>query len=539
MMEYPLTLQNFLERARKLYRKKELISREEDGSFFRYNYGEMYDRVCQLANALEELGVGKNDRVGTFAWNTHRHLELYFAPACMGAVYHTVNIRLFPDQIAYIINHANDKVLFIDSDLVPLIEKLKDKLNVKHYVIMGKEKSYDTKLEPAYAYEDLISGKPRSYEWPELDEWQAAGTAYTSGTTGLPKGVEYTHRGLVLHSIVAALPDMMGLGEKNNVLHIVPMFHANAWSIPFAATMVGAKQVFPGPHPTPKDLVELIQNERIDFTAGVPTIWLMVYQFLKENPDYDVSSLKEVISGGSAPPVALIKAFREEFGIEIIHAYGLTETTPLVTLNRPKSYMQLDDAAYYDLKTKQGILAPLLEMKVVKDDGSEVEWNGKDMGELLVRGPWIAKEYYKDPEKTAEKFTEGWFRTEDIVVVDEEGYVKIVDRAKDVIKSGGEWISSVDLENALMGHEAVAEATVIGVEHPKWQERPLAFVVLRPEYKGKVTKEELIEFLRPKFAKWWLPDDIIFTDSIPKTSVGKFDKKVLKDQYRDYFLKSE
>jgi len=539
MMEYPLTLQNFLERARKLYRKKELISREEDGSFFRYNYGEMYDRVCQLANALEELGVGEGDRVGTFAWNTHRHLELYFAPACMGAVYHTVNIRLFPEQIAYIINHANDKVLFIDSDLVPLIEKLKDKLNVKHYVIMGKEKSYDTKLEPAHAYEELISGKPKSYEWPELDEWQTAGTAYTSGTTGLPKGVEYTHRGLVLHSIVAALPDMMGLGEKNNVLHIVPMFHANAWSIPFAATMVGAKQVFPGPHPTPKDLVELIQNEKIDFTAGVPTIWLMVYQFLKENPDYDVSSLKEVISGGSAPPVALIKAFREEFGIEIIHAYGLTETTPLVTLNRPKSYMQLDDAAYYELKAKQGVLAPLLEMKVVKDDGSEVEWNGKDMGELLVRGPWIAKEYYKDPEKTAEKFTEGWFRTEDIVVVDEEGYVKIVDRAKDVIKSGGEWISSVDLENALMGHEAVAEATVVGVEHPKWQERPLAFVVLRPEYKGKVTKEELIEFLRPRFAKWWLPDDIIFADSIPKTSVGKFDKKVLREQYRDYFSKSE
>ena len=301
--------------------------------------------------------------------------------------------------------------------------------------------------------------------------------------------------------------------------------------------MVGAKQVFPGPHPTPKDLVELIQNEKIDFTAGVPTIWLMVYQFLKENPQYDVSSLKEVISGGSAPPVALIKAFKDDFNIEIIHAYGLTETTPLVTLNRPKSYMELDDEEYYDLKTKQGLLAPLLEMKVVKDDGSEVEWNGKDMGELLVKGPWIAKEYYKDKEKTAEKFENGWFKTEDIVVVDEEGYIKIVDRAKDVIKSGGEWISSVDLENALMAHPAVAEATVIGIEHPKWQERPLALVVPSLEYKDKITKEELIEFLKPKFAKWWLPDDIVFIDEIPKTSVGKFDKKVLREKFKDYYTK--
>ena len=535
MMPYPLTLQNFLERSRKFFAKKEIVSREDDGSLFRYNYSEFYKRVCQLANALNELGINEGDRIGTFAWNTHRHLELYFAPPCMGAVYHTVNIRLFPDQIAYIINHANDKVLFVDGTLVPLIEKIKDKLNVENFVIMGK--NYETKLE-AYDYEELISGQPKTYDWPEIDEWQTAGTAYTSGTTGLPKGVEYTHRGLVLHSIVAALPDAMNLSEKSNVLHIVPMFHANAWSVPFAATMVGAKQVFPGPNPTPQVLVELIQNEKIDFTAGVPTIWLMVYQFLKENPDYDISSLKEIISGGSAPPVALIKAFKDDFGIEIIHAYGLTETTPLVTVNRPKSYMELSEEEYYELKTKQGLLAPLLEMKVVRDDGSEVEWNGKDMGELLVKGPWIAKEYYKDEEKTKEKFENGWFRTEDIVVVDEEGYIKIVDRAKDVIKSGGEWISSVDLENALMAHPAVAEATVIGIEHPKWQERPLAIVVLTPEYKGKVTKEELIEFLKPKFAKWWLPDDIVFVDEIPKTSVGKFDKKVLRDEFKDYYTKS-
>ncbi len=536
MMKHPLTLQNFLFRGKELFAKKEIVSREADGSIFRYNYGRLYDRVCQLANALEELGVEKGDRVGTFAWNTHRHLELYFAPPCMGAVYHTINLRLFPEQISYIINHANDKVLFIDSDLVPLIEGIGDKINVENFVIMGEEKSYDTKFD-SYAYEELISGKPRSYDWPELDEWDVAGTAYTSGTTGLPKGVEYTHRGLVLHSIVAALPDQMNLSEKDNVLHIVPMFHANAWSIPFAATMVGAKQVFPGSQPTPEVLVELMNSERITFTAGVPTIWLMVYQYLKQNPDKKPEYLKEVISGGSAPPVALIKAFREEFGIEIIHAYGLTETTPLVTLNRPKSYLELDEENYYRLKTSQGLVAPLLEMKIVKENGEEVARDGRDMGELVLKGPWIAKEYFRDPEKTREKFTEdGYFRTEDIAVVDGEGYVKIVDRVKDVIKSGGEWISSVDLENALMAHPAVAEATVIGIEHPKWQERPLACVVLKEG--EKVTKEELIEFIKPKFAKWWLPDDIVFIDEIPKTSVGKFDKKVLRERYKDYYMKA-
>jgi fatty-acyl-CoA synthase len=532
MMGHPLTLQNFLMRSRDFFGKKEIVSRELDGTLFRYTYREFYERVCRLAHALEELGVGKGDRVGTFGWNTHRHLELYFTP-CMGAVYHTINIRLFPEQIAYIINHANDRVLFIDADLVPLIEQIRDKINVQNFVIMGKEKSYDTKFD-SIAYEELISGKPRDYEWPLLDEWDTAGTAYTSGTTGLPKGVEYTHRGLVLHSIVAALPDEMGLSEKDNVLHIVPMFHANAWSIPFAATMVGAKQVFPGSQPTPQVLVDLMNSEKITFTAGVPTIWLMVYQYLKQNPDKKPEHLKEVISGGSAPPVALIKAFREEFGIEIIHAYGLTETTPLVTLNRPKSYLELDDEAYYQLKTSQGLIAPLLEMRIVKEDGREVEWNGKDMGELILKGPWIAKEYFKDIEKTKEKFTEdGWFRTEDIAVIDEEGYIKIVDRVKDVIKSGGEWISSVDLENALMAHPAVAEATVIGIEHPKWQERPLAVVVRTQD----VTKEELIEFLKPKFAKWWLPDDIVFIDEIPKTSVGKFDKKVLRERFKDYYMK--
>jgi fatty-acyl-CoA synthase len=543
-----LTLLNFLQRARKLFGKKEIVSREEDGSIFRYTYADFYKRVCQLANALEELGVGKGDRVGTLAWNTHRHLELYFAPACMGAAYHTINLRLSAEQITYVINHAEDRVLFLDSDQIPVVEQIADRLNVKHFIVMGKEKSYDTSFD-SIAYEELISGRPKSYDWPELDENAVAGMAYTSGTTGLPKGVEYTHRNIVLHSIVTALPDALNLSEKRCVLHIVPMFHVNAWGIPFAATMCGAKQVFPGQHPRPEDYVELIQNEKVDFTACVPTVWFMIYNFLKENPGYDISSLKEAFTGGSAPPASLLKAFREEFGVTIVHTYGLTETTPVLTVNRPKSYMKLEGDEFYEHSRKQGLLLPLLEMKVVGEkDGElgEVEWNGMDMGELYVRGPWVTREYYRDPEKTAEKFIDGWFRTEDIVVVDEEGYIKIVDRAKDLIKSGGEWISSLDMENHLMLHPAVKEAVVIGIAHPKWQERPLAFVVpegdvMDREDREKLEKlkeelkEELMNHLRKKFPKWWLPDDIIFVTEIPKTSVGKFDKKVLREKYGDYF----
>ncbi len=534
-----LTLLRILLRAKNYFGKKEIVSREEDGSIFRYTYSDFYRRVCQLANALEELGIGKGDRVGTLAWNTHRHLELYFAPPCMGAAYHTVNLRLSPEQIAYVINHAEDRVLFLDSDQISVVERIADRLNVEHFVVMGKEKSYDTSFE-SVAYEDLISGKPKTYEWKEIDENSIAGMAYTSGTTGMPKGVAYTHRNLVLHSLVTSLPDALNLSERRCVLHIVPMFHVNSWGIPFSATMVGAKQVFPGQHPTPKDYVELIQNESVDFTACVPTVWMMIYSFLKENPDYDVSSLNEVFTGGSAPPASLLKAFKKEFGITIIHTYGLTETTPVLTVNRPKSYMKLEKDEFYEHSRKQGLILPLLDMKVVQEKDGErrdVEWNGEDMGELYVKGPWVTSEYYRDTEKTAEKFIDGWFRTEDIVVVDGEGYIKIVDRAKDLIKSGGEWISSQDLESHLMLHPSVREAVVVGVEHPKWQERPIAFVVLRENCTREEIKKELIAHLKEKFPKWWLPDDIIFVDEIPKTSVGKFDKKVLKGRYKGYFQK--
>ncbi|GBD93961.1 long-chain-fatty-acid--CoA ligase [bacterium BMS3Abin05] len=538
MMNYPLTLTNLLKRGTTLFPQKEIVSRELDGTIVRLNYGEFYRRTAQLANALRELGITKNKRVGTLAWNTHRHLELYFAVPCMGATYHTVNIRLSPKDIIFIINHAEDEILFIDGDLLPLLEAIKNQIQVKTFVVMGNQKKYNTTLS-LINYEDLIAKQPENYDWPELDEWDIAGMAYTSGTTGEPKGVQYTHRALVLHSIVAGLPDIMNISESTVMLHIVPMFHANAWSIPFATVMTGSKQVFTGPRATPEDMIGLIEREKVTFTAAVPVIFRMLYEYLKANPGKDISTWKNSVCGGSAPPPSLVKAFKEDFDMEIYHAYGLTETTPLITWNVPKSYMKLDDQAFYDLKTKQGLLVPLLEMRIEKSDGSEAKWNGEEMGELLVKGPWIAKEYYKDPDETFRKMTKGWFRTGDIVTIDKEGYIKIVDRIKDVIKTGGEWISSVDLENEIMAHPAVLEATVIGLPHPKWDERPLACVVLRPGMKGKVSEKDIVDFITPKFAKWWLPDKVIFIDEIPKTSVGKFDKKVLRAQFENLYQKDQ
>jgi fatty-acyl-CoA synthase len=525
MMRYNLNLLTILERAKNLFPKKEIVSKEEDGTIFRYDYAGLYKRVCKLANALEELGIKDGDKVGTLCWNTHRHLELYFS-SCMGSVYHTVNLRLSPEQIAYVINHAGDRILFLDSDQIPVIEKIQEKLKtVEHFVVVGKEREYETAF-PSLSYEELINGKGSSYDWPNVDEWSPAGMAYTSGTTGLPKGVIYTHRGIVLHTLAISLPDGMKMSERRVVLNVVPMFHVNSWGIPFAATMVGAKQVFPGQHPTPKDYVELIESEKVDFVACVPTVWYMIYEFLKENEGYDISSLKEAYTGGSPPPASLLKAFSEEFGVRIIHTYGLTETTPVLTVNRPKSYMKLEGEAYYDHMRKQGLILPLIDFRIEALD--------ERRGELLVKGPWVASEYYKDEEKSKEKFVNGWFKTEDIVEMDEEGYIKIVDRAKDLIKSGGEWISSIELENYLMQHQAVKEAVVIGIPHPKWQERPLAFVSLESEGREGL-KDELKEFLAKKFPKWWLPDEIIFVREIPKTSVGKFNKRELKERYREYF----
>ncbi len=525
----PLTLTNFLERARRFFPKKEIVSRGLEGKQS-YTYREFYERVCRLANALEGLGIKEGDRVGTFAWNHYRHLELYFAAPCMGAILHTVNIRLFPDQIVYILNHAEDKILFIDEELVPLIEGLKERIKtVQRFVIMTDKAPPKTSLAPAHPYEELLNRAAKSYAWPTLDEWTPAGLCYTSGTTGDPKGVVYSHRGLSLHSFAFCLSDPFGLCERDVAMPVVPMFHANAWGIPYAATMVGAKQVFPGPRPDPKAIAELIQSERVTFTAGVPTLWIGLLQLL-EKERYDLSSLRGIGCGGSAVPQSLIEAYEKKLGIQIIQGWGMTETSPLAAASWLKSHMQpWPEAKKFQQRAKQGLILPGLEFKVVDEQGREVPWDGKSRGELLVKGPWVAKEYYKDP-RSVESFKEGWLHTGDVAAIDEEGYIIIVDRLKDVIKSGGEWISSVDLEGAIMAHPKVLEAAVIAIPHEQWQERPLACVVPKPN--EKLTKEEILDSLKGKFANWWLPDDIVFMSEIPKTSVGKFDKKVLREQFK-------
>jgi fatty-acyl-CoA synthase len=536
MMDWPLTLHHFLDRAARLFPRKEIATRTAAG-MHRYTYADFHRRVHRLAHALTRLGIGRGDRVATFAWNTYRHLEIYFAAPCMGAVLHTLNIRLAPDQLIYIINHAEDRVIFVDASLVPLLERIRDQIpTVKAFVIMSEAGPVQTSLSPALDYEALLAESPEApYPWPRLDENAAAGMCYTSGTTGNPKGVVYSHRAIFLHSMALCLADTFGICERDVLMPVVPMFHANAWGMPFAGVMVGAKLVFPGPHLQPRDIAELIQNERVTVTAGVPTIWIGLYALL-ERERYDLSSLRVMPVGGSAMPRALIEAFEKRFGIRIAHAWGMTEMTPLGTVANLKSYMESwPDEERFAVRAKQGMPVVGVEIRAVDEQGREVPWDGKTMGELQVRGPWVIRAYYNDP-RTAEAFQDGWFRTGDVVTIDPEGYIQIVDRTKDLIKSGGEWISSVDLENALMAHPKVLEAAVIAVPHPKWQERPLAVVVPRPEFKEDLTKEELLEFLRPRFAKWWLPDDIVFVEAIPKTSVGKFDKKVLREQFKDYRL---
>ena len=530
MMQTPLTMTQMIKRAEKYFPRKTVVSRTA-GGIQRFTYKEIAERTRKLAESLQNIGVERGDKVGTLAWNHHRHLEAYFAIPCSGAVLHTINIRLSPQHITYIINHAEDKVLLIDPDIVPLIEKVKDELKtVKAFIIMTDDDELpETTLSPVYNYETLINEASGAYEYPDdLDENSAAGMCYTSATTGNPKGVVYSHRGIVLHSMALGMADSAAVSEKDIALPVVPMFHVNAWGLPFAAVWFGTTLVLPGPYFTPKLLAELIQSEKVTITAGVPTIWLGLLKELDENK-YDMSSLRSVLCGGSAAPKGMIKAFEQKHNIPFMHAYGMTETSPLVVISTLKSYQEeLSPDEKLDIKAKQGILVPGLEMKIAGKDG-EAAWDGKEMGELAIRGPWIASEYYKD-ERTDEAFRDGWLYTGDVVTIDEEGFMKIVDRTKDLIKSGGEWISSVDIENAMMAHESVFEAAVVAVPHEQWQERPVACVVLKEPFKGQTTKEDLYEFLKPQFAKWWLPDEILFFEEIPKTSVGKFLKMALRDQ---------
>lgn len=534
MMDTPLSLVSLVERAETLFPKKKIVSRTH-GGVLTYTYADMAKRTRALSSALEKLGVKKGDRVGTFAWNHHRHLEAYFAAPSMGAVLHTINIRLSKEHISYIVNHAEDKVLLIDVDLLPLIEQVKDELKtVEAFIVMSDEKTIpESSLSPLYSYEQLVADGDETYEFnADIDENDPAGMCYTSATTGLPKGVVYSHRGIVLHSMAAGLTDTLGISESDSVLPVVPMFHANAWGLPFAATWFGTTQVFPGPGMTPQIIADMLEEHNVTITAGVPTVWLGLLQVL-ELGKHKLESIRAVVCGGSAAPMEMIRKFEVDYGIPFIHAYGMTETTPLATVSRLKSYQQdLPEAERLKLRATQGVLVPGLNMKVVDDDGNEVPYDGESMGELLLQGPWIADSYYND-DRSEEAFVDGWLKTGDVVTIDDEGFMKIIDRTGDLIKSGGEWISSVDLENGLMAHSDVAEAAVVAIPDEKWQERPAAFVVLREN--SQATKEDLLEFLENnlKFASWWLPDKVFFIDEVPKTSVGKFLKRDLRDMARE------
>ncbi len=534
MMDYPLTLRPMLERAQRLFAKKEIVTKAGPG-LERHTYGSMAERVGRLANALEKLGVRRGDRVATFAWNNARHLEIYWAAPCMGAVLHPLNLRLPGDQLAYIVNHAEDQVLFVDPSLLPGVEKLAPHLKtIKHYIVMGDKVPEGTTLSPVHAYEDLMTASP-DYPWPNLDENDAAAMCYTSGTTGHPKGVVYSHRSIYLHSLGLSMADSFGLSERDIFMPVVPMFHVLAWGTPFACTMLGTQLAFPGPHLQPRDLAELIQAEKVTLTAGVPTLWLGLLALL-EKERYDLSSLRGMIVGGSAAPQSMIEAFEKKHGLTMMHAWGMTEMSPLGTVSRPKSYqLDLPEAERFSIRAKQGTSVPGVEIRAVGEDGQAVAWDGKAFGELQVRGPWIISSYYND-DRSADSFMDGWFRTGDVVTIDPEGFVQIVDRTKDLVKSGGEWISSQDIENAIMAHPKVLEAAVIAVPHPKWQERPLACVVPKPDFKDSLTKDDIYEHLRARFDKMYLPDDIVFIEAVPKTSVGKFDKKVLRVQYKDHAL---
>ena len=533
-MRHQLTLHTMLERARRYFPDKEIVSRTGSG-IFRYTYADYYDRARRLAAALAGLGVSRGDRVGTIAWNHHRHLEAYFAVPCMGASLHTINLRLPPEHLTYVINHARDRVLLFDAELAPLVEAVRSELKtVEHFVIMADGPLPETRLSPIHDYEELLAAAPDDYRFPEdIDEWAEAGMCFSSATTGMPKGVCYAHRAIYLHSMMVCMADTVGIGETDVVMPVVPMFHVNAWGMPFAATWMGAKQVLPGPRPDPHTLCRLIQDEKVTLAAGVPTIWMGVLQAM-EQEKYDLSSITRIACGGAAPPRALIEAYELRLGVPFLHAYGMTEGAPVTHVSRLKSTLEgAPVGERYAKKAKQGLLAPGLDMKVVDAEGKEVPWDGRAMGEMALRGPWIAAAYHED-DRSAETFRDGWYYTGDVVTVDPDGYMQIVDRMKDLVKSGGEWISSVDLENAIMAHPQVAEAAVVAVHHPKWQERPLACVVPKPG--AELTAQEIKEFLRGRVADWWIPDDVVFIREVPKTSVGKFDKKVLRARYKEHYL---
>jgi fatty-acyl-CoA synthase len=529
--DFQLTLQHPLHRMRSVHPGAEVVTLTDDG-VVRASYGEVAERVDRLARVLERLGVGRGERVGTFAWNNQRHFELYMAVPCVGAVLHTLNIRLFAEQLTYIVNHAQDGVIFVDDSLVPILQELAPTFpGVRNYVVMGEGDEDPTRpsLPNALRYEELLEeAAAEPYEYPELDERQAAALCYTSGTTGNPKGVLYSHRSISLHSTASLMKDALGLSQRDRALLVVPMFHVNAWGIPHAAALAGADLVLPDRFLQAEPLARLIEAERPTIVGCVPTIFSELLRYA-DTHDVDISSLCNAACGGSAVPRQLMKDFDERHNVNVFQAWGMTETSPVASYSRPDESAGHDDA-YWDMRAKQGKPLPWVQTRLVDDDGVEVAWDGESTGELEVRGPWIAASYYDD-ESGADRFHDGWLRTGDIASIDEHAFIQITDRSKDVIKSGGEWISSVELENEVMAHPDVIEAAVIAKPDEKWAERPLCCVVVRDG--AQLSAEELLEHLRPRVAKWWLPDEFAFVDAVPKTSVGKFDKKVLRTHLRD------
>jgi len=536
IQDRPLLIQQLIEHAALNHGDTEIVSRTIEGGIHRYTYAEAHTRAKKVAESLQALGIKAGDRIGTLAWNGYRHFELYYGISGMGAVCHTINPRLFPEQITYIVNHAEDQLLFVDLNLLSAVEKLLPQLKTVRHVVAMTDRAHlpkDLKIPNLLVYEELLGDKPGHYEWPSFDEHTASSLCYTSGTTGNPKGVLYSHRSTILHAYAAALPDTLGLSARSVVLPVVPMFHVNAWGLPYSCVMVGAKLVFPGVALDGPSLYELFETEGVTFTAGVPTVWLALLQHMQANK-LKLSTLKYAVIGGSAAPPAMIEAFDKDYGVEVLHAWGMTEMSPLGSVNHPKAkHLKLSHKEQLDVRLKQGRPPFGVAMKIVGDDDQELPRDGKAFGDLLVRGPWVTRGYFKG-EGGEILDQDGWFATGDVATLDPDGFMQITDRSKDVIKSGGEWISSIDLENAAMAHPAVAEAAVIGIAHPKWDERPLLIVHRKPG--ASLDKDELIAFLGTKVAKWWLPDDVQFVEAIPHTATGKILKTRLREDFKSYKL---
>jgi fatty-acyl-CoA synthase len=535
MQSQPLLISNIIEHAARHHSDSEIVSRTVEGPLHRYTYADANRRAKRAANALAALGVVLGDRVGTLAWNGYRHFELYYGISGIGAVMHTINPRLFPEQIAWIINHAEDKVLFFDLTFLPLVEGIAPHLtSCKAFVLMtdAAHMPAASRVPGLLCYEDLLAGAAETLAWPSFDENTASSLCYTSGTTGNPKGALYSHRSTMLHAYASALPDSLNCSARDCILPVVPMFHVNSWGLAYSCPLVGAKLVLPGPHLDGKSLFELFEGEKVSMSAGVPTVWQGLLGHLRQN-GLRFSTLRSTVIGGSSCPPAMIRTFQEEYGVKVLHAWGMTEMSPLGTVcNLKTKHLSWPAEEQFKVEVTQGRAVFGVDMKIVGGSGEELPWDGKAFGDLMVRGPWVVRGYFKG--EGGDPLVDGWFPTGDVATMSPDGYMQITDRSKDVIKSGGEWISSIDLENIAVAHPAVQQAAVIGVAHPKWDERPLLIIVKRPGM--EVSRAELLKFFEGKIAKWWLPDDVAFVDTIPLGATGKMLKTKLREQFRDYRL---